>query len=388
VDICNVFGLKRGVVVFFFGFAGALQAQTIPAVGADSSLDIACWNIEWFGKTASGYGPTNDVLQQQNVAKVLQAAQIDIWGLCEVSSKIAFDTLLGRLPGYSGVLSTIAQEQKPAVIFNNTRFELLASRSLLPVYEREFASGRLPLEVVLRRKQTGDTFYIIVLHLKANTGNTTEKNAAYDLRRRSSEALKELLDLEYKQRRVMVIGDWNDDLDRSIFNNLQTPFKKLLDDTANYFFPSYSLTVQGDRSTVSYSDMIDHLMANKAMKKHLLPGTAKVFYLQQYLSSYGSTTSDHYPVYTRFRWPAAAPLAHVIAEQASLSLRIWSAGNKIYVHTPYRLSGSIRFYTMDGRLIKELPANTDAFECSGTQNCIYWQWRDGEKVRYGKLAPF
>jgi len=283
-----------------------LGAQTIPKIGTDTTVDVACWNTEWLGNTQNG--PTNELTQMKNVVAVIKGMDLDLWGMCEVSSAAAWDTLRERLPEYAGVISTWSQTQKTALLYRKSMFRLLGAQHILAVYEREFASGRLPLEVMLEVNSglKKDTIYTVVIHLKANVGTTAEKSESYDFRKRSSEALKDYLDLR-KTRKYVVLGDWNDDLDVSIYNNLATPFVRFLSDTAGYFFPSRALTLAGQRSTTSYSNMIDHQMVNRSMLPYYVAKSAAVFKADAYIIGYSSNTSDHYPVYARYDFRRAAP---------------------------------------------------------------------------------
>lgn len=281
-------------------------------------MEIANWNVEWFGHASNG--PTNETLQQKNVAAVIAKSQIDLWGLCEISNATAWDTLLGRLPEYGGVISTWSQEQKTALIYKKSQFRFLYQKHPLGVYEQEFASGRLPLEVGLEMNLNGqkDTLYVFVVHLKANTGSTTQKADAWDRRKRSSEALKEYLDAWDKSKKCVILGDWNDDVDKSIFSNYATPFSALVGDTAHYYFPSKELSASGGKSTTSYNDMIDHQCATKALVAGYLATSAKVFPLHNYITSYATNTSDHYPVYSFYRFAARNTSALVNPEMSQI----------------------------------------------------------------------
>lgn len=295
---------KRGIswVLFICIWAVPIGAQ-VPTIGKPETLEVANWNIEWLGK-GGNYGPSNDALQQENVERAMKALDFDIWGVGEISSKVAWDSLLSHLSDYSGVLATYSQEQKTGLIFRKSEFRLLYSKHILALYEREFAGGRLPLEVALEYQPfTGskDTLYLFVIHLKANTGTNSEKADAYDLRKRSSEALKNYLDISYKNKKCMVIGDWNDDVDVSIYNSWTSPFSALLADTMQYFFPSKALSLTGQRTTTGYNSVIDHQMMNKHMRTAYIPGSCSVVYLQNYIGNYANTTSDHYPVYSTYQ---------------------------------------------------------------------------------------
>jgi endonuclease/exonuclease/phosphatase family metal-dependent hydrolase len=345
------------------------QAQNIPALGTDTSIDAACWNVEWLGDASNG--PTNEKLQLNNVTAVLSKTKIDLWALCEVSSPAVWDSLKKKMPGYSGAISTWSQTQKTALLFRDSLFTMIYSRHILAVYEREFAYGRLPLEVALQLK-TGsrtDTLFVIVLHLKANTGTTAEKAEAYDLRKRSSEALKDYLDVQ-KNKKFLVLGDWNDDLDVSIYNNLASPFVKFLADTVNYTFSSKALTLSGQRSTTGYNNMIDHHLMNRALRPYYVNLSAAVFRADAYIVGYATNTSDHYPVWAKFDFRRTPPvLSHL-----QPVLMPYFDGNS------WRIQGEIiKSFQLFDMLGRNVPVGTEM----QTQGRYIGEWRtvSGKVVR-------
>lgn len=356
-------------------FVLGLKAQNIPNVGTDTTVDVACWNTEWLGDAQ--YGPSNEVTQMKNVVAIIKGMNLDLWGMCEVSSPAAWDTLRARLPDYDGVISTWSQTQKTALLYRKSMFRLLNAQHILAVYEREFASGRLPLEVMLE-VNTGvkrDTIYAIVLHLKANTGTTAERTESYDFRKRSSEALKDYMDAR-KSRKFLVIGDWNDDLDVSIYNNLPTPFARILADTAQYFFPSRALTLSGQRSTTSFSNMIDHQMVNRNMRTYFVANSAAVFRADLYITGYGSNTSDHYPVYARYdfrRTPPPTVSVNRVAREMVFDGVQWHCKGGIQPR-------NCRIFSTAGKCVYEGNAALPAILPSG---CLLmeWQFADGMVLR-------
>src|SRR5215813_6013442 len=85
------------------GVETVVQSVTIPAKGDATTLDIASWNIEWFGDTANG--PTNEALQLQNARAVIAGADMDIWGVAEIVSLAQWNNLKAQLPGYAGFIA-------------------------------------------------------------------------------------------------------------------------------------------------------------------------------------------------------------------------------------------------------------------------------------------
>jgi hypothetical protein len=197
-----------GYAAVVFASYSAAFAQ-VTKVGNDTLLDVAGWNIEWFGDLTNG--PSDEALQFNNVKSVLKNTDIDIWGLAEVSNPTTFSTLLNDLAVYDGVLSGYSQTQKTALIWKKSKFDLVSSASVLTEYSYDFAS-RAPLEVALKSKDNNitDTLYFYVLHFKANTGSQTEKVTSYNRRKNAAGYLKTYLDVNRKNKKLIGISwMWN-----------------------------------------------------------------------------------------------------------------------------------------------------------------------------------
>lgn len=303
--------MNKVIAVLFsvLGFSVA-QAQ-VTKVGNDTLLDIACWNVEWFGDATSGNGPNNEPLQYANVKSVLQNADIDVWGLAEVSNTNTFATLLAELTDYSGLESSYSQTQKTALIWKKSMFTLLGSTNISDVTEPNFSNafaGRAPLEVALATKGNAikDTIYFYVVHLKANSSGDNQPN--YNRRKDASAYLKKYLDNNRKGKKVVVLGDWNDDVDASVIkvsgSYLETPFANFINDSANYFFTSRALSFAGETSYPNFNpkNMIDHMLNTKALlDSFYIQNSCMVLkQLSAQITSYTSSTSDHYPVMSRY----------------------------------------------------------------------------------------
>lgn len=279
----------------------------VTKVGNDTLLDVAGWNVEWFGDLSNG--PSDEALQFTNVKSVLKNTDIDVWGLAEVSDLTTFSTLLAELVVYDKVISVFSQTQKTALIWKKSKFDVVSYGNVLTegTYDDDFA-GRPPLEVALKSKDNNitDTLYFYVLHLKANTGNQTQKVTAYNRRKNAAGHLKTFLDANRKNKKVFVLGDWNDDLDESIlYSNgsyLPSPFLGFLNDPANYFYTSLQLTNTGQQSTASYSSMIDHQLISSYIKDSFYVANSAMVMkaTANQITGYANTTSDHYPVLSRY----------------------------------------------------------------------------------------
>jgi len=284
----------------------------IPAKGTASTLDIGSWNIEFFGST--GNGPTDETLQRNNARDIIAGTDFDIWGLAEIVGTTDFNTLKSLLPGYSGLLANdplvtsgssfyTATEQKVGILFKSSVATLQSARLILTQNDADFA-GRPPLEVKLRVTVNGVTedVVVIVLHAKAFNDLTS-----FQRRLAASNALKSFLDTTYPTQKVIVVGDYNDDVDTSITSGQASPYQNFVSDTADYTFLTRPLSLSGQSSTVGFPDMIDHHLATNDLAGGFVASSAEVYRVDAFIPSYGSTTSDHFPVLSRYSLGGVTP---------------------------------------------------------------------------------
>ncbi|WP_432016640.1 lamin tail domain-containing protein [Streptomyces hydrogenans] len=286
----------------------ANAAASVPSQGSPTQLDVGNWNVEWFG--APDFGPTDEALQQQNVHDVMAGADMDVWGLSEVVSTSAFDTLVASMPGYTGVVANDpivtngAQyysdfgdtEQKVALVWRSSMATLVSAKVILTDQNSNFA-GRPPVEFTLRGTFDGVTRDLVFIVLHAKAGATQD---AWNLRNPASQALKSYLDTTHPARNVFVLGDWNDDVDTSITSGKTSPYANFVNDEARYTFPTRALSLAGVASTTSYPDFIDHQLITDEVQAKYVVGSATAFQPQAYVPNYAATTSDHYPVLARY----------------------------------------------------------------------------------------
>ncbi|RYY22332.1 MAG: hypothetical protein EOP41_07295, partial [Sphingobacteriaceae bacterium] len=72
----------------------------------DNTLEVVNYNIEWFGSTQAGLGPTDKNLQEANIKTILGNVKADIFGLLEVVDVPRLQRIVNAMPGgYSMVVS-------------------------------------------------------------------------------------------------------------------------------------------------------------------------------------------------------------------------------------------------------------------------------------------
>jgi endonuclease/exonuclease/phosphatase family metal-dependent hydrolase len=283
-----------------------LNAQNFPKLGSDTLLDLATWNVEWLGSATNG--PSDEATQYNNVLSLINKTELDVIALQEVSDASTYNTLsLALATKYDGFISTFSQTQKTALYWRKSMFEILPALSLnIPLNSTDnyaFAS-RAPLQVCLKTLggTKTDTLYILVLHMKAQSESTDAgRFESYTRRQNAANALKLYVETNLVGKKFVVLGDWNDDLDESIYNALPTPYLGFLN--AKYTFPSKELTDAGKSSYAFNTSMIDHVMQSKTLDSFYFKGSAKVFdNAADYVSNFSNNTSDHFPVYAFYDW--------------------------------------------------------------------------------------
>ncbi|HYX93099.1 MAG TPA: endonuclease/exonuclease/phosphatase family protein [Myxococcaceae bacterium] len=284
-----------------------VQQPLVASRGDPGTLDVATWNVDWFGHT--GFGPEDEALQQANARDVIAGTDFDVWGLEEVVGGAAFDDLQAQLPGYTGLLANDAlvsdgstyysnAEQKPAILYKSDLASLISAQIILADHNFDFA-GRPPMEVKLNVTLNGLTEErtFIVLHMKA-----FNDAASWERRSNASAALKSYLDENYPTQKVLVIGDWNDDVDTSIARGRPSPYQEFVDDTDRYAFATQSLSAMGERSTCGHPDVIDHQLNTNEQRADLITDSVEVYRLDEQIPDYCTTTSDHFPVLARYQF--------------------------------------------------------------------------------------
>ncbi len=286
--------------------AAPLRAQEIAPVGTDAALDVATWNIEWFGSSGANQGPSDVQRQFEAVRTIIEQSGIDIWGVQEISNPTLFHALIDSLgDGYGGSLATYAQQQKIGFIYRTAVVQPVTTpRHILTQYFDEFA-GRPPLEMSVEVTLPDTSFEatVITLHMKAMSDVSS-----YNSRVEASRRLKNQLDFLYATDAVFVLGDFNDRLTTSITFARDTPYQNFLDDEATYRFVTLEAEERGGVSFIGSSlrSMIDHILISNELFDAYAEDTARPWSeLTTTFFNYDQTVfvtdiSDHLPVIANF----------------------------------------------------------------------------------------
>ena len=317
------------------GLSAVINAKG-SSIDPATTLEVVNWNIEWFGHT--GNGPVNEELQEANVLKILKAVDADVYGLMEIVDEAKLKKVVDQLDGYDYVISdfgshtntsknppsALAGAQKLAFVYKTSVVTNLGARPMLSQglntaedaahpYYYYWSSGRFPYMMDADVTLGGVTknMKFILVHAKANTSPV---NVSYDRRKAGADVLYDSLKILFPSDPLVIFGDFNDDLDVSITAGYTiTSWNIFTNDEIEYAPLTLPLSLAGKKSTVAYNDIIDHVVVSNEMNTWYLNSTASILTdVAGTVSNYGSTTSDHYPVFTRFMYCTLAKPADMV----------------------------------------------------------------------------
>lgn len=299
IQMIGVVGQFAGIYQILPRFTSDLSVEAVSfpsdSIPMNHTLDVVTWNIEWFGDPSNG--PEDDNLQMQNVKTLIETIDADLYGLQEISNTILFESLVSSLEGFSGIMATFDQTQRTAYIYKDETIKVYQSSLISSgMNYSDWAAGRFPLELFIDATINGETreMYIYNLHAKA-----FGEESDYNQRINASRQLKVFLDNQRRSANVMVLGDFNDEILQSTYNNLASPYKNF-DDDSEYTIITKILEQNGYTSYSRFS-MLDHILISSELEDEWLAGTQRVEN-PNYIGNYLSETSDHYPVWTRFQY--------------------------------------------------------------------------------------
>lgn len=290
-------------------------------VAPDKTLETVTWNLEWYGdgtysEQSGNEGPSDETQQLKNILKVTDSLNADLYAFQEIYSQKALNDISKNMSGYRGfVANHINWIQKTAVIFNTNTIDSLASGSITNVreeYQQDWEyywAGRLPMYFSFNYtfENTTEEFYAVIIHGKANTGdNDEEYKEAYERRKRAAEGLYYYLKDHKPNANIILLGDYNDDVDQSIYYNSEgkyqeTPYYQFVNDSTNFDVITKELSDSGQSASINYEDLIDHITVSDELFDNYVQNSTAIYNApQSYIDNYGHTTSDHLPVWAKF----------------------------------------------------------------------------------------
>ncbi|MBC5993571.1 endonuclease/exonuclease/phosphatase family protein [Pontibacter cellulosilyticus] len=375
--------MNEGAVSFTSGTSPSITRGILKgsSILKSKTLDVVTWNIEWFGSTSNG--PSNEVLQYENAKQVILNLNADVIGVQEIVDENKLRALATEI-GYGYESMTMSwqgsSEQKVAflykpevvtvkkekVLLSKLYEDIRAGRTTLtgyPVSSSLFwASGRLPYMVQFEANIDGvkQLYNIVNFHAKANTTNPTED---YNRRVYDAQVLKDSLNAQYANANLIILGDYNDDVDVSVVGtNQPSSFNMFVSDN-NYKTLTYDLSVAGafTYESGSLKSFLDHMIVSNTLEDEYIANSIMIeSQLLESIADFRSTTSDHLPVSARFY--ISTDNTTGIADATKGQFKVYPNPTSSYVNLvlPEKATkGNINLsvWSVDGRRVFETTAN-------------------------------
>lgn len=260
----------------------------VPAVGSAGSLDIATWNIENFPRTVD---------TPRIVADLITSLDLDLVGVVEIASVDHWDELIARLPHHEGILSshTYGDGNYQKVGFIYRKDLMTVDGGALLFDDQGFDFPRPPLQVQVHVDDGVHApvdFLAVVLHLKAGL-NDEDRARRRDAMITLEEHMRDVVGAGAEDE-IIVMGDFNEELETETNREVWGPF---LDAPADYAVRTDPLS--GGPSSYTYvpnERFYDHVVTTAGLEAEMSAAQPTILHLEQQLSTYLSTVSDHVPV--------------------------------------------------------------------------------------------
>ena len=234
---------KKLLYILFFIFA---FSQDYPEIGNVESLDVITWNIENFPKSNQTINYLTNIINDINV---------DIIALQEIEDQASFEQLENNLLGsWVGYRAENSNWGELSYLINRDNIEITHyPYTILNEYEYYFAY-RPPYVVEVNFNE--EIFIIINVHYKCCGDGDLEQDYWDEEYRRqqASYYLKNYIDTYFNDQKVIVLGDFNDDISEAT-NNV---FSVFLNDVENYYFADTHIA-EGPSSNWSFPNWPSHL---------------------------------------------------------------------------------------------------------------------------------
>lgn len=258
----------------------------------EESFVVSTFNIEWLGDGI------NDRIKRsekdyQNIAKIIQMINADIFGLQEIENKAALHRIIKYLDGYQYIIFDNWGKQNVACLYKSG-VEIFNSYLYYPL---SLDSRFLRPGLVIEGRKGNFDWIIKIVHLKSSSRfDTTAEMVQRSIELRSNQVMiiRYWLDSVYNssnEQDIIIIGDFNDSPKKR-----ETTLTPLLEYEQITF-----LTDELKSCKNPYWNMIDHIVVTHSAKNRYISGSLWQYNFHQSLTVKESEkVSDHCPVIVAF----------------------------------------------------------------------------------------
>ncbi|MCO4795114.1 MAG: endonuclease/exonuclease/phosphatase family protein [Bacteriovoracaceae bacterium] len=248
--------------------------------GLDDELEVMTWNIQRF--------PMDGKKTVTEVKKIINSVDMDLIAIQEIKDTNIYNDMVADLENHNGVHGE-NEYIRLGYIYDTRDLEMIGKP--YEIFKDDSGSfPRAPFVAKFKHKSLNITFTAINIHLKCCGGNTNRSRRA-----KAMGLLKTYLDKNFKNKNVVILGDFNEHLtDTRNSSNLYFPYMDspnydvttldILDNSDDWSYPGW--LSQLDQIIVS-NDFVSTNRETKSMP------------IDRCDSRYIDSISDHRPVFVR-----------------------------------------------------------------------------------------
>ncbi len=243
---------------------------------SESSIELVTWNMEFYPL---------DFDTPSTIRTVLDTLKADVIAFQEIKDPANLTTVIDSLPDWEFVYADVRYDLELGFAYRTTEITSISSLEILFSDD----ANAFPREPVMATVQhiSGEEITLINIHLKCCDNGIERRKVA-------SEKLKNYIDTNLPDSKVVLLGDFNDEID-----DVDNPFSNFIMDDQNYRFTDMDIAL-GDPANWSYPSYgpegshIDHILITDEFFNYTIETTTLT--LGECISRYEYNVSDHLPV--------------------------------------------------------------------------------------------
>lgn len=269
--------------------------------GGPDTFEVLTWNLREF--------PLQNQQTLEQLANIIPQMKVDLLAFQEINDQASFLELARMIPHYSAYVSNATTSYRLAYLYDTRTVTVNANYAVFMGDSNPFPRPPYVLDIDWQ----GVNMLVVNNHLKAYGDNYIDENDPWDeeyRRRLACQKLDQHIRDNWNDRRVIVLGDMNDQIAEPEEYNVFTAF---LSRPQEYLFADMSIALNPTPSSVSYPPSFSHidhiLITNELFESFATQGSAcNTLAVEGMLGSwqnYADQISDHRPVALKLKFPAS-----------------------------------------------------------------------------------
>jgi endonuclease/exonuclease/phosphatase family metal-dependent hydrolase len=317
--------------------------------GTDSTFEILTWNIKQFPKAGQR--------SMDTVRNIIEALDVDLIALQEIDDTVKCKQMLLDLPDYGLLVGDPNEFEGLAYIYKKSSIQVKSLYHIFSSWSAGYNFPRAPL--ILEMIYAGREYVVINNHLKCCGDGILNLNDGTDEETRRYRAISDLkayMDNFLSNKRTIMLGDLNDEIQEPLPQNV---FQKFLNDHLNYQFVDEGIALgpSQDWSYPNWPSHLDHILINQKLFYDFQQRGTEVIcfsideYLPGGLAEYEQKVSDHRPLGLKMKVKPVLGLSFTEIQEEEAAVRLYPnpATDRLYIELPSTTIQSYQIFDAFGR---------------------------------------